>query len=312
MLWPLLALSLLPLSLAVQKSVHEQLVDLAAAGNGLIQLNEQTYDLLASPKRDWSAAVHFTALHPQRRCAPCKEFEPAYTAIAKAWANAPKEHRDKHFFATLDFDDGPAVFQKLGMASAPGVHVYPPTEGPNASAKKAPFKYDFQNGFEAGPLAEQLSVHTPIPIPYKAPFNWARAGSIVSLIPIVTLIYRFIKPALQNRWVWAAGTIATSLVMTSGYMFTRIRGTPYTGPNGAWIAQGYQNQYGQEVQVIAGVYGILAGSFLMLTVVVPRQLSPTRQRTQVYLWTAVNFLVFSILVSLFRVKNPGYPFKLIL
>lgn len=67
----------------------------------------------------------------------------------------------------------------------------------------------------------------------------------------------------------------------------------------------------------------------MLIVVTPRQLSPTRQRTQVYLWTAVNFLVFSILVSLFRVKNPGwlvhvkhpptaltfllgYPFKLLL
>ncbi|KAG2157126.1 hypothetical protein DEU56DRAFT_763201 [Suillus clintonianus] len=312
MLWPLLALLLLPLSLAAKKSAHEQLVDLAAAGNGLIHLNEQTYDLLASSKRNWSAAVLFTALNPQRRCAPCKEFDPSFTAVAKAWATAPKEQRDQHFFATLDFDDGHAVFQKLGMASAPGVHVYPATEGPNASAKKAPFKYDFQHGFEAGPLAEQLSVHTPIPIPYKAPFDWARAGSIASLIPIITLIFRFIKPALQNRWVWAAGTITTSLIMTSGYMFTRIRGAPYVGPNGAWIAQGYQNQYGQEVQVIAMVYGILAGSFLMLTVVTPRQLSPGRQRTQVYLWTAVNFLVFSILVSLFRVKNPGYPFKLII
>ncbi|KAG1756747.1 uncharacterized protein EDB91DRAFT_34069 [Suillus paluster] len=312
MLWPLLAFFLLPLSVAAKKSAHEQLVDLAAAGNGLIRLNEQTYDLLTSSKRDWSAAVQFTALNPQRRCAPCKEFDPSYTAVAKAWAAAPKEKRDQHFFATLDFDDGYAVFQKLSMASAPGVHVYPATEGPNASAKKAPFKYEFQHGFEAGPLAEQLSAHTPIPIPYKAPLDWARLGSIASLVPIVTLIYRFIKPALTNRWVWAAGTVSTSLVMTSGYMFTRIRGAPYVGQNGAWIAQGYQNQFGQEVQVIAMVYGILAGSFLMLIIVTPRQLSPGRQRTQVYLWTAVNFLVFSILVSLFRVKNPGYPFKLIL
>lgn len=109
------------------------------------------------------------------------------------------------------------------------------------------------SGFEAGPLAEQLSVHTPVPIPYKAPFDWSRWGSIASLVPIVTLIYRFIKPVLQNRWLWAAGTIVTSLVMTSGYMFTRIRGVPYVGPNGSWIAQGYQNQYGQEVQVIAVV-----------------------------------------------------------
>jgi oligosaccharyltransferase complex subunit gamma len=81
MLWPLLVLSLLPLSLAAKKSPHEQLVDLAAAGNGLIQLNEQTYDLLASPKRNWSAAVHFTALNPQRRCAPCKSVTRFQTCI---------------------------------------------------------------------------------------------------------------------------------------------------------------------------------------------------------------------------------------
>jgi hypothetical protein len=43
----------------------------------------------------------------------------------------------------------------------------------------------------------------------------------------------------------------------------------------------------------------------MLIVVTPRQMSAGRQRTQVYLWTAVNFIVFNILVSLFRVKNPG-------
>ncbi|KAG0707730.1 hypothetical protein DFH29DRAFT_994754 [Suillus ampliporus] len=305
MLWPLLALLLLPFSIAAKKSAHEQLVDLAAAGNGLIRLNEQTYDLLTSPKRDWSATVHFTALSPQRRCAPCKEFDPSFTTVAKAWAAAPKEKRDQHFFATIDFDDGYAVFQK------PFTCILRP-EGPNASAKKLPFKYEFQHGFEAGPLAEQLSAHTPIPIPYSAPFNWGRLGSIASLVPIVTLVYRFIKPALTNRWVWAAGTVSTSLVMTSGYMFTRIRGAPYVGQNGAWIAQGYQNQFGQEVQVIAMVYGILAASFLMLIVVTPRQMSPFRQRTQVYLWTAVNFLVFSILVSLFRIKNPGYPFKLIL
>ena len=43
----------------------------------------------------------------------------------------------------------------------------------------------------------------------------------------------------------------------------------------------------------------------MLTIVTPYQKSAARQRTQVYLWTLVNFLVFSILLSMFRVKNRG-------
>ncbi|KAH7914706.1 hypothetical protein BJ138DRAFT_1123338 [Hygrophoropsis aurantiaca] len=312
MLWPIFTLFYLPLCLAAKKSPQEQLVDLSTAGNGLIKLDEQSFDLLTSQNRNWSAAIQFTAMDPKRRCAPCKEFNPSYIAVAEAWTKVPKAERNNHFFATLDFDEAPLVFQKLGMASAPVVHVYPATEGPRlpASGKTAPFKFDFSHGFEAGPLAEQLSAHTPVPIPYTAPIDWARWGTLASLIPILTLLGRFIAPALKNRWVWAAGCIFVSLVMTSGYMFTRIREAPYTGPDGGWIAAGYQNQYGQEVQVVAMIYGLLAGSFLMLTVVTPHSLSPGRQRTQVYLWTAVNFLVFSILVSLFRVKNRGYPFKL--
>ncbi|KAF7976318.1 hypothetical protein HWV62_7034 [Athelia sp. TMB] len=53
-----------------------------------------------------------------------------------------------------------------------------------------------------------------------------------------------------NKWVWAVGTIVTSLIMTSGYMFTRIRGMPMSS-GGHWIAPGYQSQYGQETQVVA-------------------------------------------------------------
>ena len=53
------------------------------------------------------------------------------------------------------------------------------------------------------------------------------------------------------------------------------------------------------------VDGLLAGSFLMLTMVTPTQMSPARQRTQVYVWTAVIMIIFSILVSLFRLKNKG-------
>ncbi|KAL4067650.1 hypothetical protein J3A83DRAFT_4097088 [Scleroderma citrinum] len=304
--WLVLALLYIPLCLAAQRSPHDELVELAAAGNGIIKLDERTFDLLTSPNRAWSASIQLTALNPQRRCAPCKEFDPSFHAVAKAWSIAPLEHRNNHFFASIDFDDAHKVFQKLGIMSAPVVHVYPATEGPNAkNIRNAPFKYDFSNGFEARPLAEQLSSHTPVPIPYKDPINWSHVASLISLIPILILTFRIIHPVLYNRWVWAVATILLSIVMTSGYMFTRIRGMPYTGSDGSWIAGGYSNQYGQEVQIISFLYAILAGSFLMLTVVAPRQMSPIRQRTQIYVWTAINFIVFSVLVSIFRVKNRG-------
>jgi len=311
----LFTLCALPFCLVASKlSSHQKLVDLATAGNGLINLNDATYDLLTSAKRNWSASVQFTALDVKRRCAPCKEFDPSWTAVAKAWATVPKLQRDNHFFATLDFDNGQSVFQKLGLQSAPVAHIYPATEGPRqpANGKTSPLKYDFSHGFEPEPLARQLSDHTPVPIPYKAPIDFARLGAIALTVLSSLLSLRFIAPILKNRWVWAAGTILTSLVMTSGYMFTRIRGVPYTGNNGEWIAPGYQNQFGQEVQVVAVIYGVLTMAFLVLIVVIPRQSSSPRQKAQVYLWTAVIMIVYSILVAVFRVKNRAYPFKLFL
>ena len=56
------------------------------------------------------------------------------------------------------------------------------------------------------------------------------------------------------------------------------------------------------------VDGTLAFAFLMLTIVIPYQSSPGRQRIQVYLWNGVIMLVYSVLITLFRVKNRGWRF----
>ena len=116
-----------------------------------------------------------------------------------------------------------------------------------------------------------------MPIPYRAPIDWSKyvIYALGSLALVVTL--KFIKPLLQSRWVWGLITVLTTLTMTGGYMFVRIRGMPYTdGAN--WIAGGYQNQYGQEVQVIAmickSIYAIAA-----LTHCLPPQTACLAQRS---------------------------------
>lgn len=43
----------------------------------------------------------------------------------------------------------------------------------------------------------------------------------------------------------------------------------------------------------------------MLILVVPLQTDPARQKVQFYLWTIVIWLLFSVLVSFFKVKNRG-------
>ncbi|KAH9951937.1 oligosaccharyl transferase subunit OST3/OST6 family [Amylocystis lapponica] len=317
MFLPLFALFFLPLLVVSAGTVddnHARLVQLANANNGVIKLDESVYNMLTHSKRTWSATVQFTALDKRRRCTPCKDFDPNFHAVAKAWTKVPSQDRDLHFFATADFDSASAVFQKLGLQSAPVVHVYPAADGPRRppSGKTSPISYEFAHGFDAQPLADQLSAFTPVRIPYTAPVDYSRLVTFGGLTLVALTSIRFMAPILRNRWTWAAGTVLTSLIMTSGYMFTRIRGMPNSGPGGQWVAPGYQNQYGQETQVIAMIYGSLASAFLMLTLIVPYQASPQRQRSQIYLWTGVIFMMFSVLISLFRIKNRGYPFKLLL
>jgi oligosaccharyltransferase complex subunit gamma len=127
-----LALLSLPFALAAKPSDQQRLVELADANNGVIPLDDATFSLLTSPNRNWSSAILFTALDPRRRCSPCKfveflisscfghsckmvsrDFNPSWNAVGKAWSSTKKEHRDDHFFATLDFDIGQTTFQKV-------------------------------------------------------------------------------------------------------------------------------------------------------------------------------------------------------
>ena len=57
--------------------------------------------------------------------------------------------------------------------------------------------------------------------------------------------------------------------------------------------------------------GILAFSTYTLTVTLPNlSHDKFRQRIGVYLWTIIVILMASVLVAIFSIKNPGYPFKL--
>lgn len=73
LLLPFLALLSIPFCIAAStQDIHDKLRGLAAANNGVIKLDEGIYNLLTTPKRNWSASIHFTALDPRRKCGPCK------------------------------------------------------------------------------------------------------------------------------------------------------------------------------------------------------------------------------------------------
>lgn len=81
-----------------------------------------------------------------RRCIPLtprlSEFEPSFRLVSSSWRRQPAHIRDTHFFAELDFSDGQAIYQRLGLSSAPTVQFHPSATGPAKGNKLEVISYD--------------------------------------------------------------------------------------------------------------------------------------------------------------------------
>ncbi|WVQ78613.1 hypothetical protein IAT38_000699 [Cryptococcus sp. DSM 104549] len=312
------SLFLLPLALAADVAHWSTLA--ARAKDGIIKLDSNSYEEILALDREYSVTVLLTALPAQYKCQPCHVFDPAFNAVADSWARLPKATRNQHFFAKLDFTDGQAIYQQLGLTSAPTVMFHPPLAGPRRNNKLSVVTYDLnRNGLSTPPLHTWASNLGPAPFPLHKPFNpWPFIVIPTSLAVITVSLYSMraiLVPLVQSRVVWGTGSIILILTFTSGFMWNKIKGAPYVaaGPGGkvSWMASGYSNQLGLESQVVGAVYGLLAFSIIALTLLVPSQTSPVKQRFGVYLWLGMLLVVFSLLMKLFRLKNGGYPFSLL-
>lgn len=103
-------------------------------------------------------------------------------------------------------------------------------------------------------------------------------------------------------------------VMTSGYMWVRIRGAPYTiiGHQGTQVfASGLHAQLGIEAQMVATLNCVGAVALIALGTKVPAISNPQARRVAVIATMAATLLAFSAEIALFRRKLGYYPFRLI-
>ena len=77
--------------------------------------------------RNYSMVVMFTALSAQRQCAICKQASDEYQLVANSYRYSQR-YSSRLFFAMVDFDDGPDVFQMMKLNSAP-VFMHFPAKG---------------------------------------------------------------------------------------------------------------------------------------------------------------------------------------
>jgi oligosaccharyltransferase complex subunit gamma len=185
--------------------------------------------------------------------------------------------------------------------------------------------------------------------PLIRPINYIRLISVVTVllgtVTFVTVLAPYVLPVIQNRNVWAAVSLIAILLFTSGQMFNHIRKVPYVVNDGkggiSYFAGGFSNQFGMETQIIAATCefqstelinrlvfvtyaafiidtnssgnrldGVLSFAIISLALKVPRIADAKAQQLAVVVWGIVLLVVYSFLMSAFRIKNGGYPFFL--
>ncbi|QIW99788.1 hypothetical protein AMS68_005306 [Peltaster fructicola] len=317
---------LLPLSTIAAKAPKAERYDdfhakqISSSGSPL-KLNDRTYDELTKAPRDYSVAVLLTALDARFGCALCHDFQPEWDALSKSWIKGDKAGESRLLYGTLDFTDGKETFQKLQLQTAPVLYLFHPTTGPHAKTENNPTRFDFASGLnKAEPIHAFISrslPDRPHP-PFVRPFNYMRVALVVTvflgIVSALVVAAPYILPLLQSRNLWAAISLILILLFTSGYMYNYIRNSPYVAGDGkgkiSYFVGGFQNQTGLETQILAAIYGLLSFATISLALKVPRMANPRQQQIAVLVWSGVILGVYSFLLSVFRIKNGGYPFWL--
>ncbi|KAL8729419.1 MAG: hypothetical protein Q9166_004749 [cf. Caloplaca sp. 2 TL-2023] len=293
--------------------------------NPPLKLDDTTYERLTAGPRDYTVAVLLTALEARFGCQLCRDFQPEWDVVGKSWVRGDKKGNTRVLLGTLDFADGKGTFQKasrdLMLQTAPILMLFPPTTGPKAKPDAQAIRYDFTMGFQsAEQMHDWIVRHLPAgpkPLVYR-PVNYMRlitiTTAILGLVSFFSVAAPYITPVIQNRNLWAGISLITILLFTSGHMFNHIRKVPYVAGDSkggiSYFAGGFSNQFGLETQIIAAMYGTLSFATIALALKVPRMVDSRKQQIAVFVWGGVIFAMYSFLLSVFRVKNGGYPFHL--
>jgi len=321
----LLALALFTLVLALASAEKKkdaggladkvsQLVDLSTK-KSVIKLNGNKFrDFVKSAPRNYSIIVMFTALSASRQCAICKQAADEYQLVANSYRYS-QLFSNKLFFAMVDFDEGPDVFQSMKLNTAP-VFMHFPAKG---KPKKAD-NMDLQRvGFGAEAMAKFIAERTEVNIRVFRPPNYTGTVALLMLMSLVGgLLYlrRNNLEFLYNKTAWSLIALFFVFAMTSGQMWNHIRGPPFvqkTQSGGvAYIHGSSQGQFVLETYFVMMIYGLIVCGMIMLTEAGESKSDIGKRKILAVVGLGLLAFFFSLILSIFRSKAGGYPYSFLI
>ncbi|EPY50893.1 oligosaccharyltransferase gamma subunit [Schizosaccharomyces cryophilus OY26] len=283
-----------------------------ADDNGIINIAGRLFQRIVTGKQDHTTVALFSVDAGTMNCEICRLIEPEFKALAYSYKL--QHGLDSGIrFVYADFGKNRNLFEQFAIESVPNFWIFKPNT-------IVPISGDLSSGVSAEKLAALVERETGkgAPIVYRQDPAKKYATLASSILCGAALFFtrKTLLKIFTSRKVWAALSIISVITLSSGFMFTRIRFTPYSqrGANGEnlWLAGSQQYQFGAEVQVVSLIYTALTISTIFLAVIAPKVEGAKRQTLFVFFWLIVLWLGYSFLVDVFQRKLQMYPFKLLL
>ncbi|KAJ2893678.1 oligosaccharyl transferase subunit ost3/OST6 [Coemansia aciculifera] len=209
----------------------------------------------------------------------------------------------------------------MKIEQIPRLMVFPAGAGPHALANATPREMAIkEETLTPKGMADKLSLLLGVDIKPDIPVDYMKYVKMVLAVPAagagVYLAYKVVSLRVLGRNLWAIATIVFVLLMTSGFMWNKINDPPYIGQSRSGEAQLYvptnNQQFGIETQLVAATYAICALCIVALVQYAPKVQGADQRTFITFMFVVMLVLMFSYLNSVFRMKMPGYPFKLLL
>lgn len=268
----------------------------------------------SSPK-NYSIIVMMTALQSQRQCGACREANGEFEIVANSWRYGSTNPKNL-FFALVDYDEGPDVFNSMHINTAP-VFMHFPAKGKRKTSDSMAID---RVGFSAEAITKFILDRTQIQIRIIRPVNYGAALASLVLLTFLAVVVYLKRNNLEffyNKSAWATATLAVLFAMTSGQMWNHIREAPFLHTNHQngevlYVHPWSDSQLIVETYIVFALNAAVVIGMILLNEASAIKTAVGKRRVVALCGLGTFVFFFSLLLSVFRSKYQGYPYSFLI
>ncbi|KAG7770353.1 hypothetical protein KL931_002117 [Ogataea haglerorum] len=302
---------------------------------GIIPVKSSEFDSFFEGEKDYFLVLFLTA-QTNQNCKLCQYFQPVYETVVRSFYESNPSFQ-KVFFLSVDASDNIAHFQKYNISTVPHLWIYPissfiykPVDSDDAYDKRIPmpenlsivsehYTYPITDTITQADqelrFATFLGELTQTKIVINKPMDLVLALKYCAGFFVLFRILRSRKERVLDKIRNGTAVLVLSIIAIyicfSGVNFAVQRNVPFLvkDKDGSlkYLTPGVQNMIGAEVTLSIAFQMVFSLLLWLLIQGVPR-IPKENQAVGMLLFAAMLFLTYNLFTSMFKAKDPGYPF----